>query len=411
MILPISPLVLLACLILGAPGGAGPQEVLGARADQVAPSFEGVRWSVEEEPAKARSKGPARPLRPQALSSYPDPPKGAGLEAWAGRVVVLLQLPNDRGGAQQLDLLETIQEANADRGLVAVVLLPGPEVGSSEEPGGGPEEDAPGETVSDSEEASSSGSNGGGGFAPIRSGLKTGLVPEGSPWGPGGGSRALVVGPSGELLGSCELPGEEDEVYELFSAAFLRYPAPSLASPLPEALSAAGTLYFGGEWAKARKAAAKVAKRMARKDPEVAARGDALVRVIDGFERDLFVAFTEAEGGGYSSMEQLATIAAAAQRGFPRSKLAKFAKDTPDRLARAGALSGFSSISSWILASEYVELLEERPPLFPVVVDSKAKRFAKELSSLLARTSSYGGNLTRRVQSLLTRYEAAKATR
>ena len=124
-----------------------------------------------------------------------------------------------------------------------------------------------------------------------------------------------------------------------------------------------------------------------------------------------FVAFTEAEGGGYSSMEQLATIAAAAQRGFPRSKLAKFAKDTPDRLARAGALSGFSSISSWILASEYVELLEERPPLFPVVVDSKSKRFAKELSSLLARTSNYGGNLTRRVQSLLTRYEAAKATR
>lgn len=407
MTLLLSSLLLLASPGPEAPetsGGADPQGVAGARADQVAPGFEGVRWSAEEEPKKAAS-------RPQFLSSSPAPPKGAGLEAWAGRVVVLLQLPNDRGGAEQLDFLGTIQEANADRGLVAVVLLPGPEVESGEEPGGGPEGDAPGETASDSDEAFSSGSDGGGDFAPVRSGLKTGLVPEGSPWGPAGGSRALVVGPSGELLGSCELPGEEDEVYELFSAALLRYPAPSLASPLPEELSAAGTLYFGGEWAKARKAAAKVAKRMARKDPEVAARGDALVRVIDGFERDLFVAFTEAEGGGYSSMEQLATIAAAAQRGFPRSKLAKFAKDTPDRLARAGALSGFSSISSWILASEYVELLEERPPLFPVVVDSKSKRFAKELSSLLARTSNYGGNLTRRVQSLLTRYEAAKATR
>ena len=404
MTLLLSSLLLLASPGPEAPeasGGAGPQAVPGARADQVAPGFEGVRWSAEEEPKKAAS-------RPQFLSSSPAPPKGAGLEAWAGRVVVLLQLPNDRGGAEQLDFLGTIQEANADRGLVAVVLLPGPD----EEPVDPPEdergEDTPEGTVSDSAEASSSGSDGDGGFAPIRPGLKTGLVPEGSPWSPAGGTRALVMGPSGELLGSCELPGEEDEVLELFSAALLRYPAPRLESPLPEELADAGALYFGGEWSKARKAAAKVAMRL---DPDVAARGDALRRIIDGFERDLFVAFTEAEAGGYSSMERLATIAAAAQRGFPRSKLAKFAKETPDRLARAGALSGFSSISSWVLASEYVELLEDRPPLFPVVVDSKAKRFAKELSSLLARTSNYGGDLTRRIQSLLTRHEAARATR
>ena len=228
------------------------------------PGFEGVRWSVEEEPKKAASQ---RPSRPQFLSSSPAPPKGAGLEAWAGRVVVLLQLPNDRGGAEQLDFLGTIQEANADRGLVAVVLLPGPDEEPVDQPGDGRGDDTPEGTVSDSAEASSSGSDGDGGFAPIRPGLKTGLVPEGSPWSPAGGSRALVMGPSGELLGSCELPGEEDEVLELFSAALLRYPAPRLESPLPEELADAGALYFGGEWSKARKAAAKVAKRMARKDP------------------------------------------------------------------------------------------------------------------------------------------------
>lgn len=407
MILLLSPLLLLVSQAPEAPGasdGAGRWGVPGGRADQVAPGFEDVRWSAE-------AAAPQRPSRPQFLSSSPAPPKGAGLEAWAGRVVVLLQLPNDRGGAEQLDFLGTIQEANADRGLVAVVLLPGPDEESVDLPEDERGEDTPGGTVSDSVEASSAGSDGGGGFAPIRPGLKTGLVPEGCPWSPAGGTRALVMGPSGELLGSCELPGEEDEVLELFSRALLRYPAPRLKSPLPEELADAGALYFGGEWSKARKAAAKVAKRMARKAPDVAARGDALVRVIDGFERDLFVAFTEAEGGGYSSMERLANIAAAAQRGFPRSKLAKFAKETPDRLGRAGALSGFSSISSWVLASEYVELLEDRPPLFPVVVDSKAKRFAKELSGLLTRTSSYGGGLTRRIQSLLTRHEAAKATR
>ena len=45
------------------------------------------------------------------------------------------------------------------------------------------------------------------------------------------------------------------------------------------------------------------------------------------------------------------------------------------------------------------------------LVDSKSKRFAKELSSLLGRTSSYSGGLTRKAQSLLTRYEAARAAR
>ncbi|MDG1985096.1 MAG: hypothetical protein P8M11_11040 [Planctomycetota bacterium] len=68
MTLRIDSLLLLATLGLQAPGALGPQEVLGARADQVAPSFEGIRWSAEEEPAKARSKGPAGPMRPQAPS-------------------------------------------------------------------------------------------------------------------------------------------------------------------------------------------------------------------------------------------------------------------------------------------------------------------------------------------------------
>ena len=65
----LSSLLLLASPGPEAPeasGGAGPQGVAGARADQVAPGFEGVRWSAEEEPKKAAS-------RPQFLSSSPAP--------------------------------------------------------------------------------------------------------------------------------------------------------------------------------------------------------------------------------------------------------------------------------------------------------------------------------------------------
>ena len=383
-----------ACLVLSSAflSPAAPIGTGGDTLDRVAEPFDGVRWSdgraaADEEEGEVRKEVSSEKRVPYVI----EPPDGGGLEAWAGRPVLLLQLPHDRGWAEELRFADDARVANLDRGLVVAVLLPDAEAAVTEDGAEAPE-------PSPVEE--------------IQPEMRTGRVPADSGWSPTGGARAVVLGPSGEVVGSAALPAEEDDARELLRLAMLRYPAPRLSGPLPEPLEDAGALYFDGEWAKARKAAAKVARRAARRDPDLADRAEELVRSVDAFERDLRVRFVEEESSGSSfELESLARLAAAAERGFPRTDLGKLAKETPERIARAGARSGFSRITAWVLSAEYVELLEERPALFPLEANARGGRYAKKLSSLQLRTSSFQGDLSRKIRMLLMRYEVTKAQR
>ncbi|MEM9383369.1 MAG: hypothetical protein AAGB93_25730, partial [Planctomycetota bacterium] len=272
---------------------------------------------------------------------------------------------------------ELAGRANADRGLVVVALLPAASV---------------------DEEARES-------PTPIAEGGVTGLVPDGSTWMPVGGPRVVVLGPSGERIGSAQVPDDEKAALELVRSALERYPVPRLAADLPDALRDAQSSYFGGEWSRARKESEKVAKKSAKKDPDLAAEAKELVERIDAFERDLQTELADAEGAGME-LERLATVIAATQRGFPRGPGAKAAKSI---VARQRKDMGRSM--AWAAAEEYVSLLPERPVLFPEQADPRAKKYAKKLTGLTRRAATFEGDVTRKVRSLLARYDAAAARR
>jgi len=348
---------------------------LGADAgNSVAPPLSGVFWS--------RSAGSAERQVEQVSTSsstswMPKQPRGAGLDAWAGRPVLILQLPNDRGHAEAIAFAQLLGRANADRGLILAALLPKSSTGGS------------GETTPE----------------PIVPDLVTGLVPDESPWVPGGGVTAVVLGPSGERIGSAALPGGEDAVVDLLHVALNRHPAPRLEADLPEPLRAAQAQYFAGEWSRARKAAERVASKAARKDAALAAAATGFIGTLDAFERDLQNALVEADGDSLR-LERLATLATVIERGFPKSPGAKSAKSITARQKK-----NMGRAMAWSAAEEYVEILPERPVLFPERADSSSKKYAKKLQSMTNRAATFEGDVTRKARALLVRHEAANARR
>jgi hypothetical protein len=211
----------------------------------------------------------------------------------------------------------------------------------------------------------------------------------------------VVLGPTGEVVGAVRLMAGEKELMELLAEALLRHPAKPLDADVPDPALGAQTLYFAGEWDAARRAAEKETKKLARQDPEASEAVTALVRKVDEHERALRAALVDASQGPHRA-EELATLVAAIQRGFPRSKAAEEAKLVADaQLADFGRQMGYEVAAAWVAA------LPDRPVLFPEVADARGKKYAKTLEAMM-RKVNFDGELTRRSKDLLLRYELAQ---
>ncbi len=343
-----------------------------ATGDTVAPAFEGIEWVGLSESMTDEFK---RVTDSSSFNGQPKRPREASLDAWSGRAVLVLQLPNPFDQGEAVALAELIGRANRDRGLLVAVLLPDHE---------------PEEAVADKDHPR------------VSDDVYVGFASEESPWRPGGGVHAVVLGPSSEQVGSVELPAGEDELIDLLHVALNRFPAPRLEADLPEPLRAAQAQYFGGDWSRARKSAQKVAKKAAKKDAELAQIARDFVQALDAFELDLKIQIVNADAGNLA-LERLATVAAAAESGFPKGTAAKTGKEiTARQKKQMGRAMAFAA------ADDYVEILPERPVLFPERASSRGKKYAKKLKAMTNRTATFEGDVTRKARAILARYEGAR---
>jgi len=349
---------------------------------RVAPPFEGVTWNVEQPAAGTVTRQTVSTGGPVVRR-----PDGQGYPAWYGFTVLVLALP-EGSNADVIALGELALRANEDRGLVVVTVSKAPL----------PPAEAEGEDGADAEPAA--------GATPevvLRApsaALLAGFAPDSSPWCPDPAPRAIVVGPSGEIVGAVRLMSDRGELLTLLEDALSRYPSLPLAEDLGVAVRDAQSKYFAGEWDAARKLAEKLAKKLERTDEAAAAAARALVTQVDEQERALRAALVEANGG-MNSAERLATIVAATLRGFPKGKAAEEADAAADLQRK-----DMGREVAYRVAEAWVEALPLRPALFPEVADARGKRYAKELEGL-TKMATFDGDLTRHAKNLLLRFELA----
>lgn len=337
---------------------------------RVAPPFAGVTW--HDAPA-AEGTAERQVVRSAGLDTRR--PEGHGYPAWHGFVVLVLVLP-EGSATEALALGELAARANEDRGLVVVTVqrAPTPAAEGEEEPG----------------------------FTPPSATLLAGTADESSAWHPDGATRAVILGPTGEVVGAARVPGERDVLLTLLEDALNRFPAAPLAADLGAAVRPALREYFAGEWDTARRSAEKLAKKLERADPDGAAAARSLVAKVDEHERALRAALVESSGSWMGSAD-LAALVAAIRRGFPRSKAADEAELVADQ-----QLQDMARETAFRVATAWVDALPERPALFPDVADSRGKRYAKRLEAL-TKMATFDGDLTRRAKALLMRFELAAA--
>ncbi|MEZ6015355.1 MAG: hypothetical protein R3F49_09600 [Planctomycetota bacterium] len=363
------------CLpVLGVPQGGVPAP------GSVAPSFEGVTWHAADAAhgtvvQQAVSGGGLQIQKPQ----------GNGYPAWYGFPVLVLTLP-DNAGADVIAFGELAQRANEDRGLVVVTITKAAPPTPEPDSGGAPSDAQRGE-----DEAADT---------PPSSQLVAGRALESSPWCPDAAPRAIVLGPTGEVIGAAYVRADRDEVLELLAVALNRYPAAPLEEDLGEPVREAQSKYFAGDWEAARKLANKLAKSLSRSNPEAAQAALRLAAKVDEHERALRAGIIDANREMYSSVK-LAALVAATRRGFPRSAAASEAE-----AAAALQLKDMGRETAYRVAEEWVEILPSRPALFPDVADARGKKYAKALEALTKR-ANLSSDLTRHAQSLVLRYELA----
>lgn len=336
--------------------------------ESVAPSLVDVQWQVAQPEAgvverAASSEGLGARQRP----------RGEGYPAWYGFPVLVLSLPVG-DNVEAVAFGELAQRANEDRGLVVVTIS------------------AANAPPADADEAPE--------FVAPSSALLAGVAPETSAWCPDAAPRAIVLGPTGEVVGGARPLTERAELLEALESALGRYPAVPIQADLGDAVREAQALYFAGEWDAARKSAEKLAKKLERGDPSAAAAATSLVVKVQEQERALRAALIEANRG-MNSAHRLATIVAATRRGFPRGAARDEAETAADLQRK-----DMGRDVAYRVAEAWVEALPERPALFPEVPDARGKRYAKRLDALTKR-ATFDGDLTRLAKSLLLRYELA----
>jgi hypothetical protein len=349
---------------------------------RVAPSFEGVTWNVEQATAGTVTRQTVSTGGPVVRK-----PDGQGYPAWYGFSVLVLALP-EGSNAEILALGELAQRANEDRGLVVVTLSKAPrtpvEEQSADEADTKPAtQAAPGVDLQ----------------SPSAS-LLAGFALDSSPWCPDPAPRAIVIGPSGEIVGAVRLMSERAALLTLLEDALNRHPAQPLSEDLGPTVREAQAKYFAGEWDAARKLAEKLAKKLERTDEAATSAARALVAKVEEQERALRAALVEANSGMHGA-ERLATIVAATRRGFPKGKAAEEAEAAAELQRK-----DMSREVAYRVAEAWVEALPTRPALFPEVADARGKRYAKELDGL-TKMATFDGDLTRHAKNLLLRYELA----
>jgi len=351
----------------------------------VAPSLDGVQWFDPDAAARAPGGGQVETQRQMVGSSDLGVrrPSGNGYPAWYGFPVLVLALP-EGAGAEAVAFAELVQRANHDRGLVVVTLS----------------RLAPAAPAAQDEAEKGDGADGAPAFAPPSATLLAGRAPEDSPWCPDPAPRAIVLGPTGEVVGVTRAIDGKGELVALLEDALGRYPAVPLQADLGAAVREAQQLYFAGQWEAAGKGADKLAKRLARTDAEGAAAAQSLVAKVDEHERALRAAVIEA-AAAFDSGERLALLAAALRRGFPRSRALEDAEN-----ALAAHRKDFGRAAGLEVAEQWVAALPGRPALFPEVVDTRGRKHVKALEALTKRVN-FDGPLTRRARHLLLRAESA----
>lgn len=197
-------------LALGAALALLPSDPPAFQPGAVAPPLDGVAWFDRDAQKPAGGEGQVETQRQSQGSSDLGVrrPNGNGYPAWYGFPVLVLSLPAG-AGAEAVALAELVQRANEDRGLVVVTLSP---------------------SAAPAEEGATAAP-----FTPPSAVLLAGAVPADSPWCPDPAPRAIVLGPSGEVVGSTRACDARGELSTLLEDALGRFPA----APLDQDLGAA----------------------------------------------------------------------------------------------------------------------------------------------------------------------------
>lgn len=366
----------------GSPALGGPFD-----AGRVAPSLAGVTWHTEP-----KADGAVIQRQVNSGEFQPKRPDGQGYPAWHGFPVLVLAIP-EGVSPEVLAFAERVARANDDRGLVVVTVSkapPAPPAPAADAEGDGDGEgESPAPATTPPPE-----------FTAPSAALVAGTAEESSPWCPDAAPRAIVLGPSGEVVGAVRLMAEEPALLELLADALNRYPALPLEEDLGDAVREPQARYFAGEWDAARKAAEKLAKKLERTDVAGAEAARTLARKVDEHERALRATLLELNGAMFAA-DRLAAVVGAIRRGFPRSKAAEEAEAAAEL-----QLKDMSREVPFRVAEAWFESLPERPALFPEVADAAGKKYAKRLEAL-TKMATFDGDLTRRAKSLLLRFELA----
>ena len=195
-----------------------------------------------------------------------------------------------------------------------------------------------------------------------------------------GPTYVFVIGRTGGVLWRGDHGTKSDEFLAAVRSALAEPVGPALPALLSPELEDAVRAYVGRNYAKARAAAERVhGKHRKKKGAEaeaIAAEARALVDLVAGhlaaLAEELDQAWSDADAKPIVSAHR--TLAA----DFPRSREAK---DAAKRLKAAkGQAELHTAIQAW---TEWLDLRDRRPALFPTRKEKASKRFASRLRSYL----------------------------
>ena len=211
-------------------------------------------------------------------------------------------------------------------------------------------------------------------------------------------AHAFVIGPNGALLWRGNPIEKEGEFVEAVQIAYARPTVESLTAPLHAELKKAVAAYLAADLKDARSKAMKLTRS---KDAEVSAGATSLVELVD---TTLASWLQEARKHGNSGPDLLFFKTAQAIRtSAPRSDTEK----ELDALEKDLKKKAFWRVRAQDL-SNWLELVPDRPALFPARVTKPGNSFAKQLGKF-RRSTTNSNEATQSAEDMLKRYEAAKA--
>ena len=195
-----------------------------------------------------------------------------------------------------------------------------------------------------------------------------------------GPTYAFVIGRSGGILWAGNHAKDNEEFLEAVRLALAEPPTPALPATLGEELEDAVRAYVERDFQKAESAATKVARKLGKKKDEAslatAAQAEALSGLVAEHLATLSAPFIN-EGEGEFTSEGIAILYRAIVADFPKSEQRKLADkwiEVEDPLREE-----VRAQLAWL------ELRDERPPLFTTRFEKDEKRYAKKLQSYLKK--------------------------